>query len=164
MIRRPPRSTRTDTLFPCTTRFRSNFAVEGEHLGQDASHDNASLLWRGTEPPYQTGLVHCADLVEGDLPTFALESDRNARRIGPHGRRHGGDDDGTHVAINRVRRNDDAWPGLADLRALCRVQRHQKNVEPPDGSYHSHSASSQPCSILSGNNAASSSSARQSVV
>src|SRR3546814_10248814 len=23
MIRRPPRSTRTDTLFPCTTRFRS---------------------------------------------------------------------------------------------------------------------------------------------
>src|SRR3546814_5549118 len=28
MIRRPPRSTRTDTLFPYTTRFRS--AVEGE--------------------------------------------------------------------------------------------------------------------------------------
>src|SRR3546814_13330150 len=24
MIRRPPRSTRTDTLFPCTTLFRSN--------------------------------------------------------------------------------------------------------------------------------------------
>src|SRR3546814_15235431 len=27
MIRRPPRSTRTDTLFPYTTRFRSNRAV-----------------------------------------------------------------------------------------------------------------------------------------
>src|SRR3546814_3875501 len=26
MIRRPPRSTRTDTLFPYTTLFRSNFA------------------------------------------------------------------------------------------------------------------------------------------
>src|SRR3546814_15407218 len=29
MIRRPPRSTRTDTLFPYTTRFRSDFAREG---------------------------------------------------------------------------------------------------------------------------------------
>src|SRR3546814_3051833 len=28
MIRRPPRSTRTDTLFPYTTRFRSNEAAE----------------------------------------------------------------------------------------------------------------------------------------
>src|SRR3546814_4553064 len=28
MIRRPPRSTRTDTLFPYTTLFRSNFAHE----------------------------------------------------------------------------------------------------------------------------------------
>src|SRR3546814_18994497 len=31
MIRRPPRSTRTDTLFPYTTLFRSE--VEGEDLG-----------------------------------------------------------------------------------------------------------------------------------
>src|SRR3546814_7170472 len=30
MIRRPPRSTRSDTLFPCTTLFRS-----GEFLGED---------------------------------------------------------------------------------------------------------------------------------
>src|SRR3546814_17516966 len=29
MIRRPPRSTRTDTLFPYTTLFRSDFAVRG---------------------------------------------------------------------------------------------------------------------------------------
>src|SRR3546814_7019685 len=28
MIRRPPRSTRTDTLFPCTTLFRSQGVVE----------------------------------------------------------------------------------------------------------------------------------------
>src|SRR3546814_9349531 len=30
MIRRPPRSTRTDTLFPYTTLFRSTRRVEGE--------------------------------------------------------------------------------------------------------------------------------------
>src|SRR3546814_6849278 len=29
MIRRPPRSTRTDTLFPYTTLFRSNLALRG---------------------------------------------------------------------------------------------------------------------------------------
>src|SRR3546814_4618864 len=34
MIRRPPRSTRTDTLFPYTTLFRSGRAAGfGEHLG-----------------------------------------------------------------------------------------------------------------------------------
>src|SRR3546814_3224983 len=32
MIRRPPRSTRTDTLFPYTTLFRSLEAVDGEWL------------------------------------------------------------------------------------------------------------------------------------
>src|SRR3546814_8046197 len=31
MIRAPPRSTRTDTLFPCTTLFRSLFRQEFEH-------------------------------------------------------------------------------------------------------------------------------------
>src|SRR3546814_9089462 len=35
MIRRPPRSTRTDTLFPYTTRFRSLGCDEGdEHVGR----------------------------------------------------------------------------------------------------------------------------------
>src|SRR3546814_6430282 len=35
MIRRPPRSTRTDTLFPYTTRFRSPPEVGHHHAGQD---------------------------------------------------------------------------------------------------------------------------------
>src|SRR3546814_20235517 len=30
MIRRPPRSTRTDTLFPYTTLFRSEFGIVGD--------------------------------------------------------------------------------------------------------------------------------------
>src|SRR3546814_13818442 len=33
MIRRPPRSTRTDTLFPYTTRFRSRERVAVDRLG-----------------------------------------------------------------------------------------------------------------------------------
>src|SRR3546814_5224501 len=34
MIRRPPRSTRTDTLFPYTTLFRSRFAGNTGHGGE----------------------------------------------------------------------------------------------------------------------------------
>src|SRR3546814_4738947 len=37
MIRRPPRSTRTDTLFPYTTLFRSR-GVEGDHGGHIIGH------------------------------------------------------------------------------------------------------------------------------
>src|SRR3546814_19690523 len=37
MIRRPPRSTRTDTLFPYTTLFRSSIAVG--HAAQDLDSD-----------------------------------------------------------------------------------------------------------------------------
>src|SRR3546814_6449701 len=39
MIRRPPRSTRTDTLFPYTTLFRSNGACTGKAAGGDADRD-----------------------------------------------------------------------------------------------------------------------------
>src|SRR3546814_11182482 len=35
MIRRPPRSTRTDTLFPCATLFRSLLAAFDQALGLD---------------------------------------------------------------------------------------------------------------------------------
>src|SRR3546814_7767222 len=35
MIRRPPRSTRTDTLFPDTTLFRSVYIAAGPHWADD---------------------------------------------------------------------------------------------------------------------------------
>src|SRR3546814_19937248 len=47
MVRRPPRSTRTDTLFPYTTLFRSHPDDASWHrLGSDGAH--ASLAWRAT--------------------------------------------------------------------------------------------------------------------
>src|SRR3546814_9819459 len=39
MIRRPPRSTRTDTLFPYTTLFRSPFRVKVKTGGGTAGHN-----------------------------------------------------------------------------------------------------------------------------
>src|SRR3546814_18774654 len=67
MIRRPPRSTRTDTLFPDTTLFRS-----GESLDPDAHHQLFTRVyeslhriarqqrarWKGYETLNATALVH----------------------------------------------------------------------------------------------------------
>src|SRR3546814_15394646 len=46
MIRRPPRSTRTDTLFPYTTLFRSLLLELGQHVGGDPA-DHLIALDRG---------------------------------------------------------------------------------------------------------------------
>src|SRR3546814_3462447 len=46
MIRRPPRSTRTDTLFPYTTLFRSGFSGEQPYwtiIGVDAGSDQGLI-------------------------------------------------------------------------------------------------------------------------
>src|SRR3546814_17648872 len=47
MIRRPPRSTRTDTLFPYTTLFRSP-------LPRYRTGDPFAVAGMGTDPPVQT--------------------------------------------------------------------------------------------------------------
>src|SRR3546814_2888362 len=67
MIRRPPRSTRTDTLFPYTTLFRS--AGPGEvgavhHLRQQPALGQRVL--RGSQRPPQP--VAARDLRRGDRP------------------------------------------------------------------------------------------------
>src|SRR3546814_9515045 len=54
MIRRPPRSTRTDTLFPYTTLFRSIFlavAGTGDALLEPRAHRNAHLVVRCVNLP-----------------------------------------------------------------------------------------------------------------
>src|SRR3546814_12653055 len=45
MIRRPPRSTRTDTLFPYTTLFRS----QGNRVPKDRHGDHGTDEWRCRE-------------------------------------------------------------------------------------------------------------------
>src|SRR3546814_4327746 len=44
MVRPPPRSTRTDTLFPYTTRFRSFDTDERDRLTQDLGGGDAMIL------------------------------------------------------------------------------------------------------------------------
>src|SRR3546814_8336793 len=43
MIRRPPRSTRTDTLFPYTTLFRSNAGTQEFGAGRDLLQDRGLI-------------------------------------------------------------------------------------------------------------------------
>src|SRR3546814_15979749 len=67
MLRRPPRSTRTDTLFPYTTLFRSLAAAfESDALQEIASH-RTRIDRDGIAPPFGIGTGHLADQpAEGD--------------------------------------------------------------------------------------------------
>src|SRR3546814_4620909 len=71
MIRRPPRSTRTDTLFPYTTLFRSERVAEALELGGEHQEDEAQ---REDEDEYQAG----ASVLE--FARFAVEVVADLRR------------------------------------------------------------------------------------
>src|SRR3546814_11719610 len=95
MIRRPPRSTRTDTLFPYTTLFRSHVEVVGGGHGEvvDAVQHRRDVLARVVEDSHRLGLdvvdphpvvalggeVHEADVVDHALPTVEAGGARHRR-------------------------------------------------------------------------------------
>src|SRR3546814_17241188 len=54
MMRRPPRSTRTDTLFPYTTLFRSRRADFLGHPSRDAACRQPARLGMADQPVYAT--------------------------------------------------------------------------------------------------------------
>src|SRR3546814_14807806 len=68
MIRRPPRSTRTDTLFPYTTLFRSRLGVALVHEAARQHVVGMRLLYRG-----------CSGAVEVGHSLFRLPLDRQIR-------------------------------------------------------------------------------------
>src|SRR3546814_6824565 len=86
MVRRPPRSTRTDTLFPSTTLFRSQYIDAGSHEIRDyglaeraAGSDNDGCFphWSGHHVE-KAGNDHIA-LAEQCVPEFRRVPDQ--RRI-----------------------------------------------------------------------------------
>src|SRR3546814_17139553 len=96
MIRRPPRSTRTDTLFPYTTLFRSPHLPDQGHAGEGARADRRGR--QAHRPVPFVPLVHddlpvrrelhvsrrsCARLSPRTLsPAAALATDTGAARLG----------------------------------------------------------------------------------
>src|SRR3546814_12413138 len=100
MIRRPPRSTRTDTLFPYTTLFRSNVHSFGKrifsvlpiagrvsesfpgfvHFQEDVGIDHRSLYYDATQSfgrfAFIVALCHFSNSLSGNL-MFMLRKYRN---------------------------------------------------------------------------------------
>src|SRR3546814_11944899 len=74
MIRRPPRSTRTDTLFPATTLFRSDIAEQA--------------LRRNAPTRVCVGILGYADLCLGDAVRPVLQAHAEAARGRLRGIRH----------------------------------------------------------------------------
>src|SRR3546814_15506627 len=73
MIRRPPRSTRTDTLFPYTTLFRS-LDSEAERLGEASVQvfETEGLIGTGAAPAVLAYLFHrIEDRLDGQ-PTLLI--------------------------------------------------------------------------------------------
>src|SRR3546814_5406921 len=58
MIRRPPRSTRTATLFPYTTRFRSRYPPS-----RGENHEGAAAVGVALLPHDEIALLHAAQVV-----------------------------------------------------------------------------------------------------
>src|SRR3546814_4824345 len=92
MIRRPPRSTRTDTLFPYTTLFRSPRVRGADKADLDhvaVEGDEVVIETRGVEQPH--GLRMIAELRPADrLPQFvhrpdaAGDGEEAVRKVGEH--------------------------------------------------------------------------------
>src|SRR3546814_15195824 len=113
MIRRPPRSTRTDTLFPYTTLFRSfdpravavrilcagraQPAVEDGGAGEGAVQQSTDRAWR------------CADTVRPAQSPVGPGRKGRARRAGPGGLRQ------RHPADRATFRNARHQPASVDV-------------------------------------------------
>src|SRR3546814_5142183 len=100
MIRRPPGSTRTDTLFPYTTLFRSDSAVH-RRLGDGDGNDlhQPRIEGRGNDV-VGAEAVRLAAIGRGDLLGHGLASEL--------GQRLGGGD--LHLVVDRRRANVERAP------------------------------------------------------
>src|SRR3546814_3071678 len=76
MIRRPPRSTRTDTLFPYTTLFRSSRSCRHPHPPHRG--------WRHTEPPRKgAGKAGVVEIAAAITNARDRQVDRKSTRLTP---------------------------------------------------------------------------------
>src|SRR3546814_17797863 len=120
MIRRPPRSTRTDTLFPYTTLFRSG-GVKARHAPELARHLDRRGLAVGAGHRdagcREAGKEACGDTGEGAARIGVGDMDRTRHlRLGPR-------DDRDRPCPDRRRNEILAVEALADAGAENRSGR-----------------------------------------
>src|SRR3546814_4980240 len=90
MIRRPPRSTRTDTLFPYTTLFRSGVGGRGRGVGEARGGDDAGAhagVGRQRQPALQMMVERLRAVV------VAARADADRADVGLHPGGDGGHGD-----------------------------------------------------------------------
>src|SRR3546814_16071179 len=129
MIRRPPRSTRTDTLFPYTTLFRSADGVLGEVA---AVRSHQSRLSRLTHPTQHgrdcmRGVVVPRPPGKGEAAGHGQWSGRVVERERERGGRHldrGGE---TRVERSEARRVGNAWVSSGRSRTSTKHLKKKKN-------------------------------------
>src|SRR3546814_15728837 len=86
MIRRPPRSTRTDTLFPYTTLFRSYFKIDrgAAYAANLPGTDTLHFYTNGREV-YEGGELSITGYVTPALALYATATILSAHYRGPPG-------------------------------------------------------------------------------
>src|SRR3546814_15905368 len=72
MIRRPPRSTRTDTLFPYTTLFRSEAVQQRQHADRRNRCEDDAARCRGNECEHDQRA--CGKSIRSEEHTSELQS------------------------------------------------------------------------------------------
>src|SRR3546814_8062381 len=108
MMRRPPSSTRTDTLFPCTTLFRSGFHQLLDAMSDPGHPDHADMHeWVGDYDPafvddaaIRAGLAVMASL-SADV-SHPLARARRAHRSSPWYDRKSTCPDSSHYCATRM--------------------------------------------------------------
>src|SRR3546814_8742327 len=82
MIRRPPRSTRTDTLFPYTTLFRSLLEAKGEIIAHEVvSGSRADIRSRLPSPRSEEHTSELQSLMRISYAVFCLKKKKNKNYI-----------------------------------------------------------------------------------
>src|SRR3546814_2631920 len=90
MIRRPPRSTRNDTLFPCTTLFRSNMArvmadAHAKVVATTLSDDADSHAWApGNDVTVRLIRAICTGAKAVPALNAWFDGDKLVRTLHPH--------------------------------------------------------------------------------
>src|SRR3546814_11678743 len=105
MIRPPPRSTRTDTLFPYTTLFRSSGIGSRALPGRPVAGGDASVGTAGR-------LAQCGEWLPGIGGRHALEAERGCgieKAIRERAAMEGEGDAGQHDTRPEERRVGNAW-------------------------------------------------------
>src|SRR3546814_4461687 len=134
MIRRPPRSTRTDTLFPYTTLFRSGFRTLLTELAPEPCFSQSLSESYGQSGALQQGnrQLVAATVAGAEHPAVAFKAGRPALPVGHHAAR-AGDDGHLRQIVVRLEVGLDHEVGKAArqqpvVEAVAAVERDRKST------------------------------------